>query len=273
MKQPDDAPEQGKALLGLIGFPLGHSWSPAWFNEKLRAEGKGMYEYRLFPLEEITEFPGLLIKHPALAGLNVTIPYKEKIIPYLDELDGTARSIGAVNTIRLTRSNGKILTKGFNTDAPGFLMTLPRTLLQGPVLILGTGGGAKAVAFALDEKNIPYTFVSRSKTGPGIISYDDLTAAVIGSHPLIVNTTPLGMFPATGKFPPIPYHFLSTRHCLYDLIYNPEETEFLKRGKIMKTGTMSGKQMLINQAGLSYNIFFGNSPGRADLVARYGVGL
>ena len=247
--------EQEKLLFGLIGFPLGHSWSAGYFNEKFRSTGEAGKEYRLFPLESLNEFQGLLAKFPALAGLNVTIPFKEKIIPYLDELDDTARSIGAVNTIRIIRKNGMILTKGFNTDAPGFLQTLSVKIPQGPALILGTGGGAKAVAHALNGKNITYTFVSRKNTGPGIVTYHDLSPDLIREHLLIINTTPLGMFPDTGKFPPIPYLHLTEAHFLYDLIYNPEETEFIRRGKAMKSQTMNGSQMLQNQADLSYRIF------------------
>jgi shikimate dehydrogenase len=244
-----------KLLFGLIGYPLDHSWSPEWFTEKFKKDGGGKKDYRLFPLTAIEEFPGLLVSYPELAGLNVTIPFKEKIIPYLDELDETARRIGAVNTIKISRNNGVILTKGFNTDAAGFLQTLTDHIPEGPALIIGTGGGAKAVACALTEKEIPFLYVSRDNKGSGIISYHDLTPEVICHHLFIINTTPLGMYPDTGTFPPIPYHHLSDCHFLYDLIYNPGETEFLKRGKAMKTRTMNGRQMLFNQAELSYQIF------------------
>ncbi|MDP1622008.1 MAG: shikimate dehydrogenase [Bacteroidales bacterium] len=243
--------DQVKLIFGLIGFPLGHSRSPEWFNEKFRSAGQNEYEYRLFPLARIEEVASLLIKYPELAGLNVTIPYKEKIIPYLDELDETARLIGAVNTIIIIRTKGKILTRGFNTDAPGFLQTLSARIPHSPALILGTGGAARAVAHALTLKNIRFTFVSSINKGPGILSYNDLTREVISHHLLIINATPLGMFPDIERFPPIPYHFLSGDHFLYDLIYNPEETEFIKRGKAMNTKTMNGAQMLINQAELS----------------------
>ena len=246
-------------LLGLIGFPLSHSWSPGWFNEQFRLAGDQKKEYRLFPLSNIDEFPRLIAAYPELTGLNVTIPYKEKIIPYLDELDETARLIGAVNTIRITRKNGTILTKGFNTDAPGFLQTLTDRVLQHKALILGTGGGAKAVAYSLQKKNIPFTFVSRKKVGSGIISYPDLTFNGIREHLLIINTTPLGMYPDTDQFPPIPFHYLSENHYLYDLIYNPEESEFIKKGKAMNAQAMNGLQMLINQAVLALRIFNENS--------------
>ncbi len=247
--------EQQKVLFGLVGFPLGHSRSQEWFNARFALEGKTNAEYRLFPLNVIEEFPSLLRNEPDLAGLNVTIPYKEKIIPFLDELDESARSAGAVNTVRITRRDGLITTKGFNTDAPGFLKTTEGLALKGPALILGTGGGAKAVEYALSLKGIPFSFVSRKSDAHGILSYTDLTQGLIRSHLLIINATPLGMHPDTGSFPPIPYQFLTRDHFLYDLIYNPEETEFLKKGLAMNTRVMNGWQMLVSQAELSYNIF------------------
>ena len=212
----------------------------------------------MFPIKNIHEFPFLLFNNPDLAGLNVTIPFKEKIIPWLDELDDIARAIGAVNTIKITRENGKVKTKGFNTDAPGFLQTLSDRNLRGPALVLGTGGGAKAVAHALKEKNIPFKFVSRRINDPGVLSYDDLSYELISNHLFIINTTPLGMFPDTGGFPPIPYEYLTENHFLYDLIYNPGETEFMKRGKGMNAQTTNGLQMFIKQAELSSNIFLGS---------------
>jgi shikimate dehydrogenase len=248
---------EGKVLLGLIGFPLGHSRSPEWFHAKFIREGLKNAAYRLFPIASAEEFPKLLQDNPDLSGLNVTIPYKQLIIPFLDDLDETARTIGAVNTIKITRRQGAISTRGYNTDAPGFLKTLTGTVLHGPALILGTGGGARAVAYALQRMSIPYEFVSRAVKGNGIISYHDLSPDLIRTHLLIINTTPVGMLPETGNAPPIPYQFLTGDHVLYDLIYNPEETEFLKRGKAMNALTMNGKQMLLNQAELSYDIFLG----------------
>jgi shikimate dehydrogenase len=244
-------------LYGLIGFPLDHSWSAAYFNEKFRARGMLNREYRLFPLAEISEFPELLTANPELAGLNVTIPYKEKVIHYLSELDETAREIGAVNTIRIERDGANVMTKGFNTDAPAFLATLAGEIPGGPALILGTGGASRAVAWALKMRNIPFLRVSRSKKAPGTLSYADLTESLVHKHLFIINTTPLGMYPDTGSFPSIPYGFLTPRHFLYDLVYNPAETEFLRRGKAMQTGTMNGMRMLIRQAELASAIFPG----------------
>jgi shikimate dehydrogenase len=248
---------KGTQLFGLIGFPLGHSFSAGYFNEKFRLAGDSGQEYRLFPLQNLDEFPGLLAAHPELAGLNVTIPYKENIIPYLNEIDETARLIGAVNTVVIIRAKRMTITRGFNTDAPGFLHTLSDRVPAGPALILGTGGASRAVAYALHEKNTRFTFVSRAKKGPGIISYGELTRELINEHLFIINTTPAGMYPDTDQCPPIPYQFLTSGHFLYDLIYNPEETLFIQRGKAMKASTLNGMQMLINQAELSFKIFAG----------------
>lgn len=247
--------EQGKVLLGLIGYPLSHSWSAEYFGEKFRNEGCTDNAYQLFPLTNIDEFPELLRTFPELTGLNVTIPYKETIIPYLDDLDVTAREIGAVNTIKIVRENENIRTKGFNTDVGGFLLTLTDHIIRSNALILGTGGASKAVAYALKNMHISYSFVSRKNKGTDIISYDELTVDIIRHNKLIINTTPLGMYPDIKLIPQIPYQGLTKDHFLYDLIYNPEETGFIKQGKAMNTGTMNGKQMLINQAELAYEIF------------------
>ncbi|MCX6278512.1 MAG: shikimate dehydrogenase, partial [Bacteroidetes bacterium] len=183
------------------------------------------------------------------------IPYKVSIIPFLDDLDETARVIGAVNAIKISRINGVIHTKGFNADAPGFELTLTEISIGCKALILGTGGASKAVAFALEKKEIPYTFVSR-KPGEGkTISYNKLNQDIIGENLLIINTTPLGMYPETNYFPDIPYQYLTQAHFLYDLIYNPPETAFLQKGRLMGAQTMNGYQMLENQANLAYGIF------------------
>ncbi|MEI7895698.1 MAG: shikimate dehydrogenase [bacterium] len=247
--------EEGHQLFGLIGYPLAHSSSAVYHNEKFLAAGDTNKEYRLFPLSDIAQFPDLLAGSPDLSGLNVTIPYKESIIPYLDELDEEARIIGAVNTIKVTRNCGKTLTKGFNTDTPGFIMSFNAHPPPGPALVLGTGGASKAIARALSLMEIPFNFVSRSHGRPGIYSYSGLTGEVIKNHPLIINTTPLGMYPDTANCPPIPYEFLSDEHFLYDLIYNPEETEFIRRGIAAHARTQNGRQMFIHQAELSRRIF------------------
>ncbi len=247
--------EQKYGLFGLIGIPLGHSWSADYFNDKFKKEGLPNKEYRLFPLTSLDKFPALIRNYPQLAGLNVTIPYKEKIIPYLDEMDETAQQIGAVNTIKIIRKNGMNWTKGFNTDADGFYLTLKDQVKYDNALIIGNGGASKAVAFALKKLGVRYTFVSRTKRGPDIIPYIELTIDIIKHNELIINTTPLGMYPDIDQLPQIPYLGLTPDHLCYDLIYNPEETGFIKQGKAMNSRTMNGKQMLLNQAELAYEIF------------------
>jgi shikimate dehydrogenase len=241
-------------IYGLIGYPLSHSRSGSWFAEKLRIEGKSGYSYLDFPLSSLDEFPALLCNHPGLAGLNVTIPYKEQIIPWLEDLDPKAEKIGAVNTILIKRDRGHIHLKGFNTDAEGFRQSADFSGHR-KALILGTGGAARAVAFALAEKGISYLFVSRSKKSTLHISYQELSEEVFSSHTLVVNATPLGMFPSEETFPPIPYHFLSENHFLYDLVYNPGITVFLKKGSTAGARVQNGIKMLEIQAELSYRIW------------------
>ncbi|HZX62994.1 MAG TPA: shikimate dehydrogenase [Bacteroidales bacterium] len=241
-------------IYGLIGNPLSHSGSGSWFAEKLRKEGKSGYRYLNFPLSSLDELPILLRKHPGLTGLNVTIPYKEQIIPWLEELDPKAEKIGAINTILIRREKGHIHLKGFNTDADGFLQSADFSGHR-QALILGTGGAAKAVAFALAGKGISFLFVSRSKKSADHISYQDLSEEVFLSHTLIVNATPLGMFPSEDTFPPIPYRFLTENHFLYDLVYNPGMTIFLKKGSAAGATVQNGLRMLEIQAKLSYRIW------------------
>ena len=241
-------------IYGLIGYPLSHSGSGSWFAEKLRKEGRSGYRYLNFPLSSLDKFPALLRKHPGLKGLNVTIPYKERIIPWLEELDAKAEKIGAVNTILIHREKGHIHLKGFNTDADGFLQSADFSKHR-KALILGSGGAAKAVAYALAEIGISFLFVSRSKKSADHISYPELTAEVFLSHTLIVNATPLGMFPSVETFPPIPYHFLSENHFLYDLVHNPGMTIFLKKGSAAGAMIQNGLRMLGIQAELSYRIW------------------
>ncbi|MCX6243899.1 MAG: shikimate dehydrogenase [Bacteroidetes bacterium] len=239
---------------GLIGNPLSHSWSASWFYAKFRDEHIRDHVYLDFPLASLDEFPALIRDQPDLAGLNVTIPYKEKIIPFLDEIDELAAKVGAVNTIRISRNDGKASLKGFNTDVPGFLNSADFSGHQ-HALVLGKGGAAKAVAFALESIGISVLFVSRSQKGPGTISYDDITETIFIKHTLIVNATPLGTFPAVNEIPPIPYKWLSKGHFLYDLVYNPPVTHFLAKGSLASARTQNGLSMLENQAELSFRIW------------------
>lgn len=240
-----------QSVYGLIGYPLSHSFSPDYFRKKFAREGIDAV-YRLFPLASINELPNLLNEHPSISGLNVTIPYKEQVIPFLDDIDDAAKAVGAVNCIKI--DNGKL--KGYNTDVIGFKQSLT-PLLQthhNNALILGTGGAAKAVEYVLSKLNISYSLVSSSGK-EGSIAYSDITDLTIKEHPLIINTTPLGMHPNTDTSPDLPYSAIGQKHLVYDLIYNPEETSFLKKGKAQGATTKNGYEMLVLQAEASWDIW------------------
>ncbi|NML41432.1 shikimate dehydrogenase [Chitinophaga sp. G-6-1-13] len=237
---------------GLIGYPLSHSFSKGFFTRKFEEENIAGHQYETFPIPAITEFPALLAQHPDLCGLNVTIPYKEQVIPYLDELSDAAAKIGAVNCIRF--KDGK--KKGFNTDVIGFRNSL-EPLLQphhNKALVLGTGGAAKAVTYALQEMNIAYIVASRTP-GNGTVAYSSLDQATMEAHTLIINTTPLGMYPNVDACPDIPYEYITSSHLLYDLVYNPAETLFLQKGAAQGAGIKNGHEMLILQAEASWDIW------------------
>lgn len=237
---------------GLIGFPLSHSFSKGFFTKKFEEEQIAGHQYETFPIPAITEFPALLAQHPDLCGLNVTIPYKEQVIPYLDELSDAAAQIGAVNCIRF--KDGK--KKGFNTDVIGFRESL-QPLLQPhhhKALVLGTGGAAKAVMYALQEMNIDYLVASRTP-GNGTVAYSSLDQATMEAYTLIINTTPLGMYPNVDACPDIPYEYITSRHLLYDLVYNPAETLFLQKGAAQGAVIKNGYEMLILQAEASWDIW------------------
>lgn len=235
---------------GIIGFPLTHSFSPFYFTEKFALE-KLDCAYDAYPIDSISQLPGLIKAKPELCGLNVTIPYKTAVIPYLDYISESAKEINAVNCVKIVE--GKLY--GFNTDHFGFTETLKPLLNKemNKALVLGTGGSSKAVCYALSQLGIEYKLVSAS--GKGDLSYNELTEEILQEHQLIVNTTPLGMFPETDQCPDIPYQFLSEKHMLYDLIYNPKETLFLLKGKEHKTAIKNGYKMLIAQADKSWEIW------------------
>ena len=239
------------ARYGLIGFPLTHSFSPAYFKMKFAANQIDAV-YELFPITAIREFPELLKNNPDLAGLNVTTPYKEAVIRYLDDIDKVAEEIGAVNCV--TIRDGK--TKGYNTDALGFEKSLNQLLKpqHTQALILGTGGSSKAVAYTLTQLGIPYRKVSREKTEE-VFTYEELTDEVITQYKLIINTTPVGMYPNVDEVPPIPFNSIGEQHLLYDLIYNPEETKFLTLGKARGAVVKNGFEMLQLQAEASWEIW------------------
>ncbi len=256
--------------LGLIGFPLTHSFSKRYFADKFAFESLQGYTYENYALQSVEELPKLIADHPSLRGLNVTIPHKQSILRYMDQLDAEAAAIGAVNTIVIGPDG---CLAGYNSDIFGFEESLKRFITRdfdGQALVLGTGGAAKAVWFVLTKLGIPFTSVSRNRK-PDIISYDDLTIALMHQHGLIINTTPLGMYPNIEECPAIPYDLLTPSHYLYDLIYNPEETAFMQRGQSRGAQTKNGYEMLVLQAERSWQIWHGDTQdGDPDASALLG---
>ncbi|MCH5328394.1 MAG: shikimate dehydrogenase [Coprobacter sp.] len=244
-----------REIYGLTGYPLGHSFSRRFFNERFAAEGRNA-EYVNFEIEDIARLPEIVASERGLRGMNVTIPYKEAVIPYLDELDETARRIGAVNVIRFIREGERLRLKGYNSDIVGFTGSIRPLLRPGHrrALILGTGGASKAVRLGLEMLGIVPVFVSRTPR-PGQLSYGELTAEVLAGHTVIVNSSPVGMHPHPEVCPDIPYGFLSPDHLLYDLIYNPEETLFMRRGREMGAVVKNGLEMLQRQALAAWDIW------------------
>lgn len=240
---------------GIIGYPLSHSFSPGYFTAKFEREDIPGCRYDAYPIASIDLLPQLLLQNPALLGLNVTIPYKTAVIPYLDELSEEAAAIGAVNVVKI--EDGRL--SGHNSDVYGFEVSL-RNFLPNPVpaelkaLVLGTGGASKAVQFALKKMGIPYLLVSRSPSTESI-DYQGVTAEIFASHQLIVNTTPLGMSPKTETCPPLPYELATPAHYFYDLVYNPEKTCFLQFGEATGGKTMNGLPMLYLQAERAWEIW------------------
>jgi shikimate dehydrogenase len=255
----------GIYLYGLIGYPLSHSFSQRYFTEKFANEGCGGYSYRNFPIGTIRELCNLLEQQPDLHGFNVTIPYKEQIIPFIDEMDSVAERIGAVNTVQVIRNGTDIYLKGYNTDVYGFSRSLEEWFaardagLPRQALVLGTGGASKAVACALFRMDIDIHFMSRKEGRDVYKTYGQLDAADMAAHTLIVNTTPLGMYPNIGEYPPIPYQYLTEKHFLYDLVYNPEETLFMRRGRDAGAAAHNGERMLHLQADKAWEIWKRNS--------------
>ncbi len=240
-------------IFGLLGRSLGHSFSQNYFKAKFANEGIQDCDYRLFEMLEIEAFPELLLTEVGWSGLNVTIPYKKSIIQFLDELSPEAKEVGAVNTIQF-RADGSL--KGHNTDIIGFEKCL-RPVLQGHLeraLILGSGGAAAAVAFVLRKVGIHYNMVTSSRK-EGCVSYDEITHNVIEGHFLIINTTPVGQYPNIHDAPNIPYEAIGPRHVCLDLIYNPAETEFVRRAKRQGAWTDNGLSMLYAQANASWEIW------------------
>ncbi len=243
-------------LFGLIGYPIAHSFSKKYFSDKFLKEGINDCYYELFPLKDIDELPTLINRYPNIKGLNVTIPYKELVIPFLDEIDESAKEVGAVNTIKI--ESGKLI--GYNTDVYGFEKSLSRFLNKNQLksinkaLILGTGGASKAVKYVLNKLGKSCAFVSRNSK-KGDLTYDDLNEKILSEYQLIINTTPLGMSPKTDAFPKLKYELLDSNHFLYDLVYNPEKTVFLAKGKKQGCKIINGLSMLHLQAEKAWEIW------------------
>lgn len=242
-----------KKLFGLIGRNISYSFSKKYFTERFSKDNNLESSYENFDIRDIAEFPSLIQENPQLQGLNVTIPYKESIIPFLDKMSKKASAIGAVNVIRFTK-NRKL--KGYNSDYYGFKKSL-KPLLQShhkKAIILGTGGAAKGVVFALDELNILYTFVSR-EIKDNCIDYDRINATTFDNYQIFINCTPVGTSPDIDKYPLIPYEFFTPNHIAYDLIYNPSETQFLKKAKKKGAQIKNGLDMLVFQAEKAWKIW------------------
>ena len=238
---------------GLLGRNINYSFSKGYFTKKFTTENLAECTYDNFDIQEITAFTEIIKNNPELKGLNVTIPYKEVVIPFLDKLSKKAALIGAVNTIKISKK-GKL--KGYNTDYYGFMISL-QPLLKAhhkKALILGTGGASKGVAFALDELGIDYTFVSR-KAKANAIAYNQINASTFDDYQIIINSSPVGTSPNTEASPLIPYDYFTKKHIAYDLIYNPEETQFLKKAKAHGAQTKNGMDMLVFQAEKAWEIW------------------
>lgn len=242
-----------KHQFGLVGKNISYSFSKGYFAEKFQNLNLVDYSYENLDFQNIEEFPKYIKQNPTISGLNVTIPYKETIIPYLDKLSKKASEIGAVNTIKITKS-GKL--KGFNTDYLGFKKSIEPLLNSHhkKALILGTGGASKAIAYALKQLKIPYLYVSRNAIGE-TISYNQMDENTFKEFQIIVNCTPVGTSPNINLYPDIPYNYFTKNHIAFDLIYNPAETEFLKKAKEQGAVIKNGLEMLTLQAEKSWDIW------------------
>ena len=241
---------------GLIGFPLGHSFSISYFNQRFQDEGIDAV-YENYEIPNIDALPEVLGSNPELKGLNVTIPYKEKVIPFLDTIAPEARAIGAVNVIRVTHRGNKTELKGFNSDVIGFTKSIEPMLdkkWHQKALILGTGGASKAIDYGLRSLGLETVFVSRYER-PNTIQYKTITPEVVKEYNVIVNCTPLGMYPKTEVCPDLPYEAMDSHTILYDLIYNPDETLFMKRGAQYGANVKNGLEMLLLQAFASWEFW------------------
>lgn len=241
---------------GLIGYPLGHSFSISYFNQMFQDEGIDAV-YENFEIPTIDALPEVLDSNPNLRGLNVTIPYKEKVLPFLDSVSPEARAIGAVNVIRVTHEGNNVKLKGYNSDVIGFTKSIESMLdkkWHKKALILGTGGASKAIDYGLRNLGLETVFVSRYER-PGTIQYSTITPEVIQEYNVVVNCTPMGMYPKTEVCPLLPYEAMDQHTILYDLIYNPDETKFMKQGMKYGAQTKNGLEMLLLQAFASWEFW------------------
>ena len=246
--------EKKNKVFGLLGKNISYSFSRGYFAKKFELLGLNKHEYKNFDIQDIAGFSSIIKDETCLKGINVTIPYKEEVMQYLDILDNTAKEIGAVNTIKFTKRGN---LKGYNTDVVGFENSISPYFKSHHkfALILGTGGASKAIAYALKKNKIQYKFVSRKPSGKEEISYNDLTNEVLNKYHIIVNCTPIGTSPDIHLSPNIPYQFLSEKHLLFDLIYNPEISAFLAKGKQQGASIKNGFEMLEMQAEESWRIW------------------
>jgi shikimate dehydrogenase len=245
--------EQAFSEYGLIGYPLGHSFSKTYFNEKFEREKLFHCQFEAFAIPNVEVFPDLLQLHPQLKGLSVTIPYKEQILKYVDELSPEVAAIGATNSIRIC--NGKL--KAYNTDIIGFEISFKEKLQphHRQALVLGTGGASKAVQYVLAKMQMPFLVVTRTPQASNQISYAELNAVTLQQYPCIINCTPVGMYPDSNECPPIPYEALTAENYLYDLVYKPEQTRFLLKGMMYNATVKNGFDMLLLQAEASWKIW------------------
>ncbi|HPE76305.1 MAG TPA: shikimate dehydrogenase [Draconibacterium sp.] len=241
---------------GLIGFPLTHSFSKRYFTEKFETENIDS-TYDNFEIDNISKFPEIIKNNPDLIGLNVTIPYKEQVIPFLDDLNESAKEIGAVNTVKIIRSGSEIQLKGFNTDTYGFETSLKPLLKphHKKALILGTGGASKALKYVLTKLGIEFISASIEELKENEIKYEEIDGNMMKERHLIINATPLGTYPKVETYPNIPYLYITDKHLLFDLVYNPEISAFLRKGMDMGAATKNGYEMLLLQAKKSYEIW------------------
>ncbi len=243
---------------GLIGYRLGYSFSKGFFTEKFEKEALNDHEYVNFELDTIDEFPSIFEKNENIGGLNCTIPYKQEIMPFMDDMDEEAEKVGAVNTVKIIKDGDQIKLKGYNSDVYGFENSLKPMLNKNheKALILGTGGASKAIKFILEKLGIEYISASiEEELFEKEIRYGEIDEELIKSHLIIINATPLGTFPNVDTCPGIPYEHITDKHVLYDLVYNPEETLFMKKGKEQGAAVKNGLEMLHLQAIRSWEIW------------------